>query len=431
MRSAQTAGPDRSQHVSVAPHTGPDELPQWQMPLEHVSSASQAIPHPPQSVSSLLRLRQEVPQHVEVIVPLQLLPVPPQRQLPDVHSSPESQVVPQLPQLASSELRSTHAVPQQKLAVVPAQSGPVPPQLHEPVTHISPVWQATPQPPQLFWSAVVLRHEEPQHTEPGAPVHTGPKVLPQRQIPDPQVSPVAHIRPHVPQFASSVPVFTQLVPQHSCDEEEHASAPGVEEPRVVPHSHRSSAALQVSPAPHAAPHAPQLPGSIACSQPGSPSQSRKPALHTQAPPVQVSCAPHASPQTAQSVIVPSGVSQPVDMSPSQSARPAVQPHVPPLHSSVPAQVVPQPPQFVRSLDVRVSHPSVTPPAQSAKPGLHEPIWQTPATQVPLPFATSHRVPQPPQFALSVVVSISQPSRGAPLQSAQPESHTSTLSLQAW
>ena len=102
VRSAQNSGPETSQQLSPMAQTGPDPPPQWQIMLEQVSSASQAASQAPQCSSELVRFRHDVPQQVDVGLPVQLLPVPPHRQFPELQLSPGSHVVPQLPQLLES-----------------------------------------------------------------------------------------------------------------------------------------------------------------------------------------------------------------------------------------------------------------------------------------------------------------------------------------
>src|SRR5438309_1636105 len=96
--------------------------------------------------------------------------------------------------------------------------------------------------------------------------------------------------------------------------------------------------------------------------------------------------------------------------------------LPPLHAPVPfaiAHTAPQLPQLFASLAMVVSQPSFGLPLQSAKPGLHAPIWQLPLVHSGPPFLGEHTWPQPPQLAMSEAVFTSQPSFGLPLQSAKP------------
>ncbi len=127
------------------------------------------------------------------------------------------------------------------------------------------------------------------------------------------------------------------------------------------------------------------------------------------------------------------VSQPVVTSPSQSARPVLQviehrggepPHeaTPPL----PLHGRPHAPQCITLVVRLVSHPGA--PSQSPRSGeRHVPDTpHTPATQVaPRPTGAWHIIPQRPQCATVVRVSVSHPSAGFMLQSAKPALHPRT------
>jgi hypothetical protein len=69
--------------------------------------------------------------------------------------------------------------------------------------------------------------------------------------------------------------------------------------------------------------------------------------------------------------------------------------------------------------VRHSQPFASIPSQLPKPGLHEVSRHPPIVQVPVPFANVHTLPQRPQFIASVAVSTSQPSLRSLLQSLKP------------
>src|SRR6185503_16497484 len=71
---------------------------------------------------------------------------------------------------------------------------------------------------------------------------------------------------------------------------------------------------------------------------------------------------------------------------------------------------------------RVSQPSEMSALQFANPAAQLAMVQAPAAQPGVPFATKHALPQPPQFATFVAVSISQPSEALPLQSARVPPH---------
>src|SRR5690606_4085660 len=68
---------------------------------------------------------------------------------------------------------------------------------------------------------------------------------------------------------------------------------------------------------------------------------------------------------------------------------------------------------------RTSHPSLATPLQSAQPARHVKP-QAPAAQLAAAFGgTGHRSPQPPQFAGSASVEVSQPLPMSSSQSSQP------------
>lgn len=71
--------------------------------------------------------------------------------------------------------------------------------------------------------------------------------------PPEHVSPAPHVRPHIPQFASSVEVSTHAPPQH--ERPALHAAPPPTEPLVPPHWHRPP--LHDSFAPHVTPQPPQ------------------------------------------------------------------------------------------------------------------------------------------------------------------------------
>ena len=92
------------------------------------------------------------------------------------------------------------------------------------------------------------------------------------------------------------------------------------------------------------------------------------------------------------------------------------------------QTLPQLPQLATSLVRFFSQPSARLLAlQSAKPALHTPCSQEPATQVRMMFVLAQTAPQPPQLLVSVLTLISQPSTCLlALQSAKP-----ALQVPAW
>jgi hypothetical protein len=96
-------------------------------------------------------------------------------------------------------------------------------------------------------------------------------------------------------------------------------------------------------------------------------------------------------------------SQPVDGSPSQLAKLGLQSPSPQTPSWQigeaflgSAQTVVQPPQWVTSDRRSVSQPSRGLPLQSPKPGLHESAWQDPAMHAPRPASPAQLTVHEPQ-----------------------------------
>jgi hypothetical protein len=142
--------------------------------------------------------------------------------------------------------------------------------------------------------------------------------------------------------------------------------------------------------------------------------------------VQLNAAPHP-PQLAASLLV--SVSQPSRTTFSaalQSLQPPVQlmVHCPPRQVGVPwlvLQGVPHAPQFASSVLVLVSHPSrlkFSLALQSAYPESHA-IVHCPAEQVGVPLALLQAPPHVPQLAVSACKLISQPLPKLPSQLAKP------------
>jgi hypothetical protein len=74
-------------------------------------------------------------------------------------------------------------------------------------------------------------------------------------------------------------------------------------------------------------------------------------------------------------------------------------HPPPEHAAVAfgsEHTLPQPPQWLTLVLVLVSQPSAGLPLQLPKPGLQPAIVQLPATQPGVPLATEQAFPQAPQ-----------------------------------
>jgi hypothetical protein len=173
----------------------------------------------------------------------------------------------------------------------------------------------------------------------------------------------------------------------------------------------------------------------------------QPAPHTERmehePLAQLSPAMHALPHAPQCRrSVASSVSHPLESVVSQSSQPGS--HVPtrqkPLRQPwvvtwARSQTDPHPPQFVTSLLVLVSQPSVATPLQSSVPAKQVPMPHVAAAQVCV--ATDgrlHRFPHPPQWSRSAFVLISQPVAAFASQSARPLAHApmpQAPSTQVW
>lgn len=113
--------------------------------------------------------------------------------------------------------------------------------------------------------------------------------------------------------------------------------------------------------------------------------------------------------------------------PLQSANPAehVPLHVEDEHAGTgmwfPEQTTPHPPQLATEFDKLVSHPSdCLLPLQSANPREHVPPHTPPVHAGAGRWFPEHTIPQPPQFAGSLVTPTSHPSPGALLQFWKPE-----------
>jgi hypothetical protein len=121
-------------------------------------------------------------------------------------------------------------------------------------------------------------------------------------------------------------------------------------------------------------------------------------------------------------------SQPSDALTLQSRKPAVHTgiaHAELMQTSVAwfmLQALPQPWQLLASFDVSVSQPSAGFPLQSANGGVHDITVQVvPIAQTSTPCDWLHAAPHIPQL-LAVVVAVSQPSLAIVLQSANPALH---------
>jgi hypothetical protein len=94
------------------------------------------------------------------------------------------------------------------------------------------------------------------------------------------------------------------------------------------------------------------------------------------------------------------------------------------------QLLPQPPQFCGLLVMLISQPSDGTPLQFAKPELQLDTVQEPLEQAGVPFGALQLLPQPPQLFTLVLVLISQPFAGLPSQFAKPELQLATAQLPA-
>ena len=120
------------------------------------------------------------------------------------------------------------------------------------------------------------------------------------------------------------------------------------------------------------------------------------------------------------------VSQPFPTMPSQFPYPALHaiPHCPALQlvvPFVPLQAVPQAPQFAVVVLVLVSQPLTTLLSQLSNPALHA-IPHCPPLQLAVPFVPLHAVAQLPQLVAFVFVFVSQPFDRRPSQFPYPPLH---------
>lgn len=135
---------------------------------------------------------------------------PPVRLMPLMHDVPidASHIMPQPPQLLLS--CATHAPPQQscpRLMPEGAAHSDVP-QRQRPMLHVVPPGHIRPHMPQFASSIVVSTHAPPQ--QPWPVPHAMP-VVPQPHMPIVQVSPLAQACPIIPQLAGSVCRFTHCM----------------------------------------------------------------------------------------------------------------------------------------------------------------------------------------------------------------------------
>jgi hypothetical protein len=151
--------------------------------------------------------------------------------------------------------------------------------------------------------------------------------------------------------------------------------------------------------------------------------SQEATMHTPPTHVDVACGklqtlPHA-PQLFTSVFPL--MLQPVVILPSQLRKPGLQfsgTQTPFVHIAVPlssVQTALHVPQFLGSVSGSTSHPSLTTPLQSSKPGSHIPIAHLPPLQLGVAFGVTHALLHMPQFIGSVWPLMGQPSDGGSLQ----------------
>lgn len=272
---------------------------------------------------------------------------------------------------------------------------------------LCPIGHALPHIPQLALSDCVLIHVPLQSRCPAAQPHA-PAVHPW---------PAGHAVPQAPQFARSVCKFAHNLPQSDW-----------------PAAHTHVPAVQVCPAPHAVPHAPQFIMLVAVSThvgvaPAG-SQSICPIgqvgrLRAQRPIMQLSPAAHAMPQAPQFIGSTSSVAHAAPHIAWPGGHIAVPMHAPMLQVCPAAHMRPQPPQLA-TLDCTSVHapPQFSCPAgHIVVPALHMPVWQLcPAGQellqepqcVPLVWGSTHSAPQrswPAGHPTSARASVPPPSLG--------------------
>jgi hypothetical protein len=266
--------------------------------------------------------------------------VPPQ-QAPPQHAA-DPQLVPHAPQLLESVCRSVHAVGHSDVPLG---------QTHAPAEQIPPGKQAMPQLPQFCGSVDVSEQRSSQQLSDelqnavgvidGHPPHeVGCDKSTQLPSQHPGGFP-PHCRPQTPQFIGSYPVSTHAPAHGVCMVPAgivgHTQAPPAQvDPAIMlwqstpqnpqfigslfvstqalPHTicpvgHSQTPVTQLAPLAHAAPHSPQLAGSLDrfASHPsiGLPSQSAKPTTHEQALAAQCEFVPQRfaqAPQLLSSVV---------------------------------------------------------------------------------------------------------------------------------
>jgi hypothetical protein len=222
---------------------------------------------------------------------------------------------------------------------------------------------------------------------------------------------IEHTRPQAPH---AVGVVLRLLSQPLAGFMSQSAKPALHVP--MPHVPIVHAAVPLAGAEHARPHIPQWASVVLVftSQPlaGFMSQSAKPALHepTAHDPIEHTAVPlateHARPHAPQfPVLALRSVSQPSSALPLQSAKPGLQVNeqVPVSHDTVAlareGHALPQRPQCMTLVLVLVSQPLSTIPSQLPKGAVHRAMAQRPSEHTGLPLAVMHWLPHVPQWSL--------------------------------
>jgi hypothetical protein len=275
--------------------------PLLQLPIAHapalqarvaLASGGQTLPHALQLSGSPFTFLQALPQH-ESPVPQPEMPHAPAH-TPPLHVEPGAQTLPQLPQFALSVLVSTS----QPSAKRPLQLAK--PSEHAATVHLAapqvPVpfgglVQSMPQPPQFFGSWSVSSQLVPQQVrlEP----QLAPPPQPPTQVPPEQLSPVAHARPHAPQFAGSP---LRLTSQPSAATRSQSAKPRTQLP--MPQVLALQPATAFASGGQVKPQPPQLVG--------SPVVSRQRSAQQRSDPGQLPSMPHAPTQALFTQVWPLG-----------------------------------------------------------------------------------------------------------------------------
>jgi hypothetical protein len=244
---------------------------------------------------------------------------------------------------------------------------------------------------------------------------------PARQLPPTHRSAASQDVPQEPQFRSEE---DRSISQPFVGSPSQSANPGVQAPsRQAPPAQLAEAFAPTQ----GAPQAPQL-AALVCVSTQAPPQSVSGGEQIATQPLAWqagSVAGQIAPQPAQSVAVPSGVSQPVEASASQSPHDGLHeatPHRPVAQVAVPLatpQPVAQPPQSAVVVS-KVSQPLAGSASQLAQPGSHPPRVQVPPEHADVARGKRHASPQAAQSA-GVPRGTSQPLAASASQSAQPAS----------